>query len=259
MSKKRRDRNLAARESIRANKAPEEKPDEKPPRETPAEFVASIATTIIILLFIITFNLQPFQIPSPSMEKTLLVGDHLFVDRISVAPATNWMPLVHYGEVHHGDIMVFYSPAQPDMHLVKRIIGLPGDRIHLRDGVLYRNGERVNEPYVRRDGTHDAYRDNFPSVPPSESDVPLAPKWQETEQSYIHGDDIVVPDNSYFAMGDNRDVSWDSRYWGFVPRANIVGRPLLIFWSFEGDPGIVHKIIHFFDGTRWTRMLHVPR
>src|SRR5437763_8279458 len=104
------------------------------------------------------------------MENTLLIGDHVFVNRVQFAPRTNWVgPLLPYGQIHHGDIVVFLSPAQPGLYIVKRIIGIPGDRIHLRDGAVYRNGEKLNEPYViHSSGEYNPYRDNFPAVPPSD-------------------------------------------------------------------------------------------
>ena len=121
-----------------------EEPEQKK-KETPMEFLASMAAVLVTGLFIITFNLQAFEIPSSSMENTLLIGDHVFVDRITLAPPTPWVgPLVPYRDLRHGDVVVFLSPAQPGLYLVKRVIGLPGDRIHLRAGAVYRNGERLS-------------------------------------------------------------------------------------------------------------------
>jgi len=124
--------------------------DEKP-KESTVEFLASLAGVLVTGLFIITFILQAFEIPSASMVKTLLIGDHVFVNRVQFSPRTSWVgPLVPYSQIHHGDIVVFLSvdPRTPELYIVKRIIGLPGDRIHLRDGVVYRNGEKLNETYV---------------------------------------------------------------------------------------------------------------
>src|SRR5438309_6630975 len=126
----------------------ESKQAEKP-RETTVEFLASLSAVLVTGLFIITFIVQAFEIPSSSMENTLLIGDHVFVNRVQFAPATHWTgPLLPYGQIHHGDIVVFLSPSEPGLSVVKRIIGIPGDRIHLRDGAVYRNGEKLNEPYV---------------------------------------------------------------------------------------------------------------
>jgi signal peptidase I len=235
------------------------------PRETQVEFLASLAVTLVMVLFIMTFVGQTFAIPSSSMEDTLLIGDHLFVNRVAIAPPTTWMAaLLPYREIRRGDVIVFFSPAEPELHLVKRVMGIPGDRIHLRHGVVYRNGEKVQDPQVKHTGLFpDAYRDEFPSGPPSEI---ATPRWQETMSQYVQGEDIVVPKDCYFAMGDNRDVSYDSRYWGFVPRKNIIGQPIGIYWSFITAPdeylhtgagdrakSIAHTIFHFFDQTRWRR------
>ena len=148
----------------------------------------------------------------------------------------------------------------------------PGDRIHLRDGAVYRNGKKLDEPYVMHKdrNTYNPYRDNFPAVPPEGYSV--APEWQLMMRSYIQGDDVVVPPHNYFAMGDNRDVSYDSRYWGFVPKENVIGRPMFIYWSFETPPNqylqkeagarltfLGHVVLHFFDETRWRRTLRLVR
>src|SRR5437016_4261201 len=129
-----------------------------------------MALVLVTGLFIITFNLQAFEIPSSSMENTLLIGDHVFVDRVRHAPPTEWLgPVEPYREIRRGDVIVFLSVTQPGLYLVKRIVALPGDHIHLRDGVLYRNGEAQHEEYVIRSrGDYNPYRDNFPSVPASD-------------------------------------------------------------------------------------------
>lgn len=241
------------------------------PKETTSEFIASMAIIIVTGLFIITFALQAFEIPSSSMENTLLIGDHLFVDRTVLAPKTNWISkLIPYRDPQRGDIFVFVAPAQPGLYLVKRVMGIPGDRIHLRDGVVYRNGERLNEPYVNRLGDYDSYRDDFPNGAAMRSDCDGCLEWRLALPSYLQDGDLVVPPGKVFAMGDNRDVSLDSRYWGFVPRENVIGRPMFIYWSFEtprdeyqrhgiGDrvAWFFNIVIHFFDKTRWSRMLHV--
>ncbi len=240
-------------------------------KETPMEFIASMSVVLVVGLFIITFCLQAFEIPSSSMEDTLLIGDHVFVDRDTVGPKTSWMPLIPYHKIRDGDIVVFLSPAEPGLYVVKRIIGSPGDRIHLKDGVVYRNGQKLKEPYVIHNGTYNAYRDNFPDVPASDTSS-ITPEWHLTMRQYIQDGDLVVPPDRYFAMGDNRDVSYDSRYWGFIPRANIIGRPLFIYWSFETPANeylrtslsdrlqfMAHVVFHFFDMTRWHRMFHLVR
>ena len=146
------------------------KPVDEKPRETTVEFLASLAEVLVTGLFIITFILQAFEIPSSSMEDTLLIGDHVFVNREQFARPTRWMgPLLPYRDIRRGDIVVFLSPEEPGLFVVKRIVGVPGDRIHVRDGALYHNGEKLVEPYVQHKiANYDPYRDNFPAVPPSD-------------------------------------------------------------------------------------------
>lgn len=257
-----------AKEILEQKKTKQSEKKQEKPKETPAEFIQSIASLLVTGLFIITFCLQAFEIPSSSMENTLLIGDHVFVDRVRLAPKTNWFKVIPYRQPRHGDIVVFLSPAEPGLYVVKRIIGVPGDRIHLQDGVVYRNGQKLDEPYVIRNGTYSPYRDQFPAIPPDPGT--LSPEWQLTMPSHIQGPDIVVPEGAYFGMGDNRDVSLDSRYWGFIPQENVIGRPMFIYWSFETPAGqytktdisdrvafLIKVVIHFFDQTRWSRMFHV--
>jgi signal peptidase I len=252
--------------TIAGNKDADKSLVEEKPRETTVEFLASLAEVLVTGLFIITFVLQAFEIPSGSMEDTLLVGDHLFVNRVQFAAPTRWIGrLMPYRDLRRGEIAVFMSPEQPGLFLVKRIIGIPGDRIHLRDDVVYRNGENLVEPFVRHKREATPYTENFPAVPTSEGGV-TNEKWIEELPKHIEGEDIVVPPDSYFAMGDNRENSYDSRFWGFIPRKNLIGRPMFIYWSFitpedqyqlrsAGDRlgFIAHIIIHFFDETRWSR------
>ncbi len=251
----------------------ENKAEEKP-RETAVEFLASLAAVLVTGLFIITFVLQAFEIPSSSMENTLLIGDHVFVNRVQFARQTPWIgPLLPYREIRRGDIVVFLSPSVPGLYVVKRIIGIPGDRIHLRDGAVYRNGQKLDESYILHSGgDYVPYRDDFPAVPASDGNPNVTAEWQTALPTHIEGDDIVVPPSSYFGMGDNRDVSLDSRFWGFIPRTNVIGRPMFIYWSFVTPPNqylqtqasqrlgfLAHVVIHFFDETRWFRSLKVVR
>ncbi len=244
--------------------------------ETLLESLASICSVLAIGLFVMTFVFQNFEIPSASMVKTLLIGDHVLVDRIGLAPASSWAPFVYYRQVHRGDIIVFLKPGEPDLFLVKRAIAIPGDRIHLRNGIVYLNGVAQNEPQAGKPVADDnpqhaynPYRDDFPAVPPGPADDVTA-TWAYDLPSHIQGDDLVVPPGKVFAMGDNRTESLDGRYWGFVPRENIVGRPMFVYWSFEtpadqinkqsiGDrlSFIGHILIHVFDQTRWNRTLHL--
>ncbi len=248
--------------------------------ETPMEALASICTILAIGLFVFGFIFQNFEIPSGSMLNTLLIGDHVVVDRITLAPETKWAPFVHYRAVKRGDVIVFMkpNPETPDLILVKRTIGIPGDRIHLRKGVVYLNGVAQKEPYAiqpSEDGpgqeAYQPYRDDFPSVTPS-PDEQVTELWREELPEHIQGDDLVVPPGYVFAMGDNRTESLDGRYWGFVPQQNILGRPLFVYWSFEtpadqedktsiGDRigFMFHIVTHIFSDTRWRRTLHVIR
>ncbi|HEV2278955.1 MAG TPA: signal peptidase I [Acidobacteriaceae bacterium] len=245
--------------------------------ETPLEAFASICGVLVVGLFVLTFIFQNFAIPSSSMVKALLVGDHVLVDRVTLAPPAQWAPFVYYRNVRHGDIVVFYKPTlEPNgehLFLVKRVIGIPGDHIHLSNGVVYRNGQALQEPYAAPPPYSDyqPYRDDFPDVPPGESSDVTA-EWAEALPSYIQKGDLVVPPGMYFCMGDNRTVSLDSRFWGFVPRANIVGRPLFVYWSFDTPESeqyktafsdrvgwILHETVHFFDQTRWRRTFHLVK
>jgi signal peptidase I len=241
--------------------------------ETPFEALASICSVLVIGLFILTFLAQNFVIPSGSMEKTLLVGDHLLVDRITIAPRSFWMPLVHYREPRHGDVVVFVGPGQPDVFLVKRLIGVPGDHIHLRNGVVILNGVAQNEPYAAPwpEDSYYPYIDNFPSVPPSEANG-VTSEWAVDLPNHLQGNDLVVPPGMYFMMGDHRHDSNDGRFWGFVPRANIVGRPLFNYWSFKTPDNQIektgignslawmgHVVVHFFSDTRWARTFHMVK
>ena len=257
------------------NNVKEEVAEEKP-KETPVEFLSSLCAVLVTGLFIITFVLQAFEIPSSSMENTLLIGDHVFVNRIQFAPKSNWIgPLLPYRDVHRGDIVVFLhpDPSYAGTYVVKRIMGIPGDRIHLRNGVVYRNGAALDEPYVLHDkDTPDSYRNNFPAIPTNIDDPNISSNWMVDRDKYVQGDDLVVPPGHYFAMGDHRGVSLDSRYWGFIPKENVIGRPMFIYWSFETPADQVNKtdwsdrvaflgriVIHFFDKTRWSRTLQVVK
>lgn len=224
------------------------------------------------------------MIPSGSMENTLLVGDHVLVDRITLLPATPWMPLIHHRDPQRGDVVVFDRPApepEPDadgkpvyLTLVKRCIGVPGDHIHLHDGVVYVNGvaqplpkEGLEAPVLPP--SQQEYADEFPSVLPTLEDTHGAvTTWIVDLPNHIENGDLVVPPGKYFMMGDHRHASLDSRFWGFVPRENIQGRPLFIYWSFktpddeQDKKGIGDKLawfghvaVHFFTDTRWSRTL----
>jgi signal peptidase I len=242
--------------------------------ETPFEAVASICSVLVVGLFILTFLAQNFVIPSGSMEKTLLVGDHLVVDRITLAPPTKWMPLVHYREPQRGDVVVFLKPGYPDLFLVKRLIAVPGDHLHIRNGIVILNGVAQQQPQAQptTPENHSEFLDEFPSVAPVAQPDATPEGWAVSFPDVVKDGDLVVPAGKFFMMGDNRHDSLDSRYWGFVPRENIVGRPLFNYWSFETpehqyeETGVgsnvawmAHVALHFFTETRWSRTLHVIR
>jgi signal peptidase I len=235
------------------------------------ENFSSIIVTAILALFFVTFTAQAFEIPSPSMEDTLLIGDRPFVNRVSFAPRTGWLgPLVPYEEIHRGDIIVFFHPAEADRkHMVKRVIGLPGDRLKIVHRQVFINGHPLDEGYkVHKESFIEPYGANFPSLAPP----PGIPKeWRAELPKHISKDGwLVVPPGHYFAMGDNRDNSWDSRFWGFVPRENILGRPLGLVWSlnFTAEEYVKKSAIARFvmlardvrNRTRWERLfLTFPR
>lgn len=246
-----------------------EKPER--PKETLPESIAGIASVLVVGLFILTFVVQHFEIPSRSMERTLLVGDHVFVDRLTPTGRGLLSWLFPYRELHRGDTAVFMTPNpnEPGLYLVKRIIGVPGDHIRLHNGMVILNGVPQSEPYVTvRRGDYDPYRDEFPSALMYGNG--LVPGWYSTLTQSIQDGDVVVPPGHYFAMGDSRDNSFDSRYWGFVPRSNVIGRPLFIFWSFdvpeetaapkpvpERIRSFLNTTVHFFTLTRWNRVFRL--
>jgi len=232
--------------------------DADPPRGTIAEWTI----TILLLLFLTTTLVQAYVIPTGSMEDTLLIGDHLLVDKLAFAPSgpvSRW--LLPYTDVKRGDIIVFRYPVDILQTFVKRCIGVPGDRIRVVNKEVYRNGVKLDEPYKYNKTDYvDAYRDNFPGEP----NVSVDRRALDMLQNHTVNGEVVVPPNSYFAMGDNRDSSLDSRYWGFVPRENIIGKPLIIYWSYDAptdqlsDPsiGLDHILDvgrNFFSKTRWRR------
>jgi len=195
------------------------------------EILASLLGTIVVALFLLTFVVQPFLIPSESMEHTLLVGDFLLVNKQVYAPAGN---LTHhflpYRQVRRGDVVVFHYPEDPRRYLVKRVVGLPGDRLHIEDGRVTLNGVPLPEPYVSFEpAPPNPFRDNFPAK--IYTDPAVDPAWWEQMQSLTHNGELTVPEGNYFMLGDNRNHSYDSRSWGLVSRQAIVARPLVIYFS----------------------------
>ena len=238
-------------------------------KSTFREYFESIVVTVILALYGTTFAIQAFKIPSSSMEDTLLIGDHLMVDKLAYAPPDRWLgPLLPYQQVQRGDIAVFRYPVNPGTYYVKRVVGVPGDRLRMVNQQLYINGHLADEAYkVHKMGNLDMHRDNFPDSMPASDWA-----WAEEFRQYVQDGWLVVPPGHYFVMGDNRDSSLDSRYWGFVPRKNIQGKPLLIYWSLEStsadyrEPwtwkrvvGTLKTLVLFPFKTRWGRMFLLIR
>jgi signal peptidase I len=228
----------------------------------------SLMGTVVIAIFVITFIVQAFQIPSESMENTLLVGDYLLVNKLcygGTGPGDHVMP---YQKIGRGDIIVFHYPVDPQQHFVKRVIGLPGDRLRMVNKRVLINGKPLEEPYVRfLEPANNLYRDDFPRT-----DIPAANmegSWWLQMRKLVEDGELIIPQGNYFVMGDNRDDSQDSRYWGFVPQENIIGRPLLIYWSvrdWDASPAstiagrlqhLAYAVTHLFQITRWNRTLRL--
>ena len=228
--------------------------------------IQSLLATVVIAVFVITFVVQAFQIPSESMENTLLIGDYLLVDKFCYGGGGIWDHLLPYRKIHRGDIVVFHYPVRPSQHFVKRVVGVPGDRVRLVNKQVWVNGAALKESYVRYSAlTRDIFRDDFPRV-----DIPapgLEASWWLQMRKLVEDGNLIVPEGHYFVLGDNRDESLDSRYWGFVPRENIIGRPLLIYWSVRDvndlspvvntDGGKLYRfayaVTHLLQITRWDR------
>lgn len=240
---------------------------------TVPEALASLLVLVIASLFLHTFVLQPLVIPSESMEHTLLVGDFLLFNKQIYAPAgrlTSWA--LPYRPVQRGDIIVFHH-TQPPL-LVKRVVGIPGDRLRIEDGQVFVNGLALNEPYVAFEpAPPNSFRDNFPAE--IYTDPEVDPDWWREMQGLTEHGELVVPPGEYFVLGDNRNHSKDSRFWGFVPRQAIIARPLIIYFSLtrpsstDVDPAPIQqapddrlghegeleeKIAGF---ARWGRIFHV--
>ncbi|MDP9267997.1 MAG: signal peptidase I [Acidobacteriota bacterium] len=236
----------------------------------------TLLLSVVVALFITTFIAQAFQIPSGSMQKTLMTGDYLLVDKAVFAgegeegdAGGRFQPLPYRG-VERGDIIVFHYPIKPETYFVKRVVGVPGDRVRIVDKRLYVNGRAESGDYAMHvDRKQDYYRDNFPELRFAPGNVD-AHWWLEMRRMTSSAGELIVPAGGYFVLGDNRDDSQDSRYWGFVPRGNIVGRPLLIYWSradtgasgvtsARGDTlsGLAYAMTHLH--TRWDRVLRTVR
>jgi signal peptidase I len=230
----------------------------------------SLLGTVVIAVFVITFIVQAFQIPSPSMESTLLVGDYLLVNKLCYGGGGLGDLLMPYRRVQRGDVVVFHYPVNPAQHFVKRVIGVPGDRMRLINKQVFVNGAPLKEAYAHfNHPAYDLFRDNFPRLDVAAGETP---EWWLQLRKLVEDGQLIVPEGHYFVMGDNRDDSYDSRYWGFVPRANIIGRPLMIYWSVKQQEDEVtavsiaaklahfaYSITHIFQITRWQRTLRLVR
>ncbi len=225
--------------------------------------VQHLLVLITVAVFIIAFIAQPFQIPSGSMEPTLRIGDFLLVDK-QIVPVRSLLPSTR---IQRGDIVVFHYPVDPAIDLVKRVVALPGDRIRLHAGKVFLNGALQPEPFTLYQppspGQFDSFRDNFPSMATAEPGVQS--RWWIEMRSRIHEGDLLVPPGRYFVLGDNRNNSEDSRFWGFVPEQAIVGKPLVIYFSVRlREPPVrladtlrgrfIDRVAHF---ARWNRTLTI--
>ena len=229
-------------------------------KSTAREYFESIVIAVILALFIRTFIVQAFKIPTGSMEENLLIGDHLLVNKFVFGPVASGLErgLLPIGTVKRRDVVVFKYPEEPDRDFIKRVIGLPGETVEVKEKKVLINGKALDEPY-----THFLQ----PAAAPSELHEVTS---FDVRERY---GPVTVPANQYFVMGDNRDNSQDSRYWGFLPREYIKGKALVIYWSYEagredyqegagaGDTlrGLGSVFAHFFTRTRWDRMFHQIR
>ena len=229
--------------------------------------LSEFALTGVLYFFVTTCLVQGYVIPTGSMEGTLLIGDHLIVDKVSYAPRDAMLgAALPHREIERGAIIVFRYPLDLRESYVKRVIGLPGDRIRIVNKRVFVNSEEQREPYVRHiDPRQIGYRDNFPAVPPPW----IEDRARRMLSAHVHKGELITPAGHYFVMGDNRDNSSDSRSWGFVPRENIFGKPLLVYWSIDAptedlidrfSPGSLARLASgLFTRTRWERiLLRVP-
>jgi signal peptidase I len=241
--------------------------------ETAWETVRSLLVVLVGVLCFRTFIAEATVIPTGSMEKTILVGDHLFLNKLLYGPQLPYTPwrIPPIRNVHRQEIVAFHYPLNPSTMFVKRVIGIGGDVVRLSSKRVYVNGKPLGEPYVEHQFPGMIpLRDNFPPSIAQIETLPAAwgldPSWAREMASYIKDDGLHVPPGYLFVMGDNRDNSWDSRFWGFVPESNVVGEPLFVFWSYDApskdwmDEGLKGRLefdasilLNFLTKTRWSR------
>lgn len=258
---------------------------EAPPRaESPKKQAGGIGETVrsLLIILVAVFCIRIFigeatVIPTGSMEDTILVGDHVFLDKLPYGPQIPYTPLrlPSIESVHRGDIVAFHYPRNPSLMYVKRVIGVGGDVIRIVNSHVYRNGKLVSEPYaVFTPNGMSGYSENFPpsldefdQVDALVSEGAVDPNWARAMPKYIGANGLRVPQGYFFVMGDNRDNSSDSRYWGFVPAKNVVGEPLFVYWSFNApseewlDESFAGRlrfdesiVVNFLHDTRWRRI-----
>lgn len=224
-----------------------------------------LLSAIVIVMFVVTFVMQAFQIPSASMEKTLMVGDYIMVDKVHYGQGGVWQRMLPYSEIKRGDIIVFRYPVNPSQHFVKRVIALPGDHVRMENKMVWVNGRPLTEHYAVYDS------ESHSRFPPGVAYEQISGNWTIQLHSVVQGNEVIVPQNSYFVLGDNRDDSSDSRSWGFVPRENVVGRPWLVYFSVAGTPagiekaeaadgklgGFMFTVRHLWEYVRWDRTMRL--
>jgi signal peptidase I len=247
-------------------------------KSTAREYFESLVITVILALFGTTFIVQAFKIPTPSMEDNLLVGDHLLVNKFVFGAQGSVLDAVlPFKDIKRSDVIVFKYPKDLTKHYVKRAIGLPGDHVKIIDKQVFVNGKALDEAYKIHKSPPGSYADPFRDFFPPKPHPGRMYRSLDDEDPYWYEDfskdgEIVVPPGHYFAMGDNRDNSADSRYWGFVPRDLIVGKALIIYWSYETDSDEYRRtdvsdrvqqftdlFTNFFTKTRWSRTLKIIR
>lgn len=249
--------------------APSTPRDHRHSKGAVTELWTTLLATVLVALFATTFIIQPYKIPSSSMEPTLLVGDHLLVNKFIFGGNGAWYDKVlPYRSIHRGDLIIFKYPFDDHPDYVKRVIALPGDRLRIIAGRVFVNDMLLREPYAQHEGYNsDAGTDNFPPLDPYSAHIGLLPEWAEEITNYIQDGELIVPQDRYFVMGDNRGDSQDSRYWGFVDRSAVMGKPILIYWSVNATEddyddlgvwgtmeGIAATLVHLPSRTRWHRL-----